>query len=267
MKTIRSCVVFAALLIFIFTAAAASAGDNAIVENFTKALEAGSKGNFKKAEKLLKKSLNEYPLFAQAEIMLKITEDVTNKKINARTAKHIFTGEALSQPDSLDKSIKEFNLAIKAAPKYSNAYTLRAMVRSLKNDLDGATADLSRAMKLDPDNFMAYYLRGTLYASKNISTHALSDLDKAIELNPKMAAAYNNRAGLHYSKGEFDLAIADISSALKLAPKAPSLYQIRGLLYTARLSDSTKGCADLDQACKLGLCYQFNQAKERGICK
>ncbi|VAW38237.1 hypothetical protein MNBD_DELTA02-34 [hydrothermal vent metagenome] len=267
MKTIRSCAMFAALLILIFTASAANGQDKATVENFTKAVEAGSKGNFKEAKKLLNKSLKGHPLFAPAAHLLRITEDITKKKISARTGKYIFTGVMLSKPETLDRSIKEFDKAIKAAPKYSDAYALRAMIRSLKNDLDGATSDLTRAVKLEPDNFMAYYLRGSLYASKNIYTHALSDLDKAIELNPKMAAAYNNRAGLHYSKGEFDLAIADLSSALKLAPRAPSLYQIRGFLYTARLNDSKKGCADLKEACKLGLCDYLEQGRKQGLCK
>ncbi len=267
MKTIRSCAILAALFIFIFTAAAANGQDKTTADNFTKAVEAGSKGNFKEAERLLNKSLKGHPLLAPAAHLLKITNDITNKKISATAAKHIFTGVMLGQPDTLDRSIKEFNSAIKAAPNYSDAYALRAMIRSLKNDLNGATSDLTRAIKLEPDNFMAYYLRGSLYASKNIYTHALSDLDKTIELNPEMAAAYNNRAGLYYSKGEFDMAIANLNSALKLAPKAPSLYQIRGFLYTVRLNDSTKGCADLKQACKLGLCDYMEQARKQGLCK
>ncbi len=267
MKTIRSCAVIVALLIFIFTAVQAHALDKIGPNDFSKAVEFGSKGNFKKAVKFLNKSREGHPLFTPADHLLKITSDLSSKKISKETAVHIFKGVMFSATNSLDKSIKEFNLAVKSAPKYSDAYALRAMIRSLQDDLDGATSDLYKAVKLEPDNFMAYYLRGSLYASKNIYTHALSDLDKAIELNPDMAAAYNNRAGLHYSKGEFDLAIADMTHALELAPKTASLYEMRGFLYAVRLNNNTMGCLDLEKACELGGCDSLEMAKERNICE
>ncbi len=267
MKTIRSCAVLVALLIFIFTAAPANAQDQIEPNDFAKAVELGSKGNFKKANKFLNKSRKGHPLFAPAAHLLQITSDLSSKKISQETAKHIFKGVMFGTNNSLEKSIKELDLAVKSSPEYSDAYALRAMIRSLQNDLDGATSDLYKAVKLEPDNFMAYYLRGSLYASKNIFTHALSDLDKAIELNPEMAAAYNNRAGLHYGKGEFDLAIVDLTHALELAPKTASLYEMRGFLYAVRLNDNERGCQDLKKACDLGGCNSLEMAKKRKICK
>jgi len=267
MKTIRSCAVLTALLIFIFTAVQAQALNKTEPNDFEKAVEFGSKGDFKKVNKFLNKSRKGHPLFTPADHLLKITRDLASNKISQKTAQHIFKGVMLGTSNTLDKSIKEFDQAVKTAPEYSDAYALRAMIRSLQNDLDGATSDLYKAVKLEPDNFMAYYLRGSLYASKSIFTHALSDLNKAIELNPGMAAAYNNRAGLHYSKGEFDLAIVDMTHALELAPKTASLYEMRGFLYAVRLNDNARGCQDLKKACELGGCDSLEMAKKRKICK
>ena len=268
MKSIRNLAVVLALLAFIFTAATGHASTTeSAMEHYKNAILSGSLGNFKNADNSLTKALKDQPLFPQAKQLRIIIKDISAKKITSQTGKHLFKAIILSKPDSLDKSLKQYDLAIKGAPNYAKAYALRAMTRSLQNDLDGATSDLARAIKLSPDNYMIYYMRGTLYASKNIYTHALSDLNKAIELNPKMVEAYSNRAGLQYSKGEFDLAIVDLSSAIGLAPKVASLYQMRGFLYATRFNDSTKACIDLEKACKLGSCESLKMAKDKGICK
>jgi tetratricopeptide (TPR) repeat protein len=254
-------------IFFIFTASLAQAKSNSSIDSYNKGVEAASNGDFKQATALFKKSVKENSIFIPPLQMLHIAEDVIMKKLKASTAKRIFSGVKLTNQRATDKAIKEFDIAIKAAPKYSNTYTLRAMARSLANDIEGATADLTKAMKLDPKNFIPYYMRGTMYASRGIFTHALSDLDKAIELNPKIVATYNNRAGVYFKKGELDMAITDLSSAIELAPKNAMLYQSRGFIYTIRLSDNTKGCADWKTACDLGNCESLKIAKEANVCE
>lgn len=265
--TMRYCAVLAAFIIFTFFAASTEAKDNTATATFNKGIESGSKGDFKKAAALFEKSLKQDPIFTPPRHVIKIARDAMAKKISAKTAQRIFTGVKLTNPKDAKKAIKEFNKAIKASPKYSDAYTLRAMAHALNNDLDKATSDLTNSITLTPGNVMAYYTRGSIYASNGIYKHALADLNKTIELAPNMVAAYNNRAGLYYGKGEFDLAIADLSHAIKLAPKNVLFYQSRGFLYIVRLSDNAKGCADWKTACDLGDCASLKMAQEKKLCK
>lgn len=266
--TIRSfTIIVAVILTTFFFAASVGAQDKNAIESFTQGVEAGSKGNFKEAGKLFKKSLTADPFFTPPAHLLHISEDVIGEKLSAKTAAQIFTGVKLSSPETIESAIKEFNKAIKVAPKYSNAYTLRGIAHALNNDMEKATSDLTNSISLRANNVMAYYTRGSIYASKGIYKHALSDLNKAIELAPKMVAAYNNRAGLYYGKGEIDLAIADLSRAIVIAPDSPRLFQSRGFLYVIRLKDNVKGCADWKKACELGDCGSYNMAKEKSICK
>lgn len=96
---------------------------------------------------------------------------------------------------------------------------------------------------------------------------AISDYDKAIEINPKDTDAYHNRGLAYYDKGQNDQAISDYDNAIEIDPKYALAYNNRGFTYFVKLGNKVKGCADWKKACELGICVDYNLAKQKGYCQ
>lgn len=59
------------------------------------------------------------------------------------------------QQDSLEKAYKNFDIASKVAPTYSNAYYMRGLTSEAMSKIDDAERDYYLTLKLDPDFVMA----------------------------------------------------------------------------------------------------------------
>ena len=79
-------------------------------------------------------------------------------------------------------AIKYFNNAIKANPKYPNAFLGRGIAKNQIGDDRGAIADYNKAIKLDPNYARAYLGRGLSKKLLGDIDEACLDLSKAGEL-------------------------------------------------------------------------------------
>ncbi len=80
------------------------------------------------------------------------------------------------------------------------------------------------------------------------------------------ADAYYNRGVTFFTQGQYDLAISDYNKAIGINPNDADPYSNRGLVYFVCLGNKVKGCADVQKACELGECGNYNIAKKNGEC-
>lgn len=112
-------------------------------------------------------------------------------------------------------------------------------------------ADFNHALRLQPDLVVAFYNRGFVYFSEGEYQRAVADFSEALRLDPRFAAAYNNRGTAYGAVGQFERAIADFNRALHLDPKMAAAYGGRGLA-NRELGNRSAACTDWRLAAELG---------------
>jgi tetratricopeptide (TPR) repeat protein len=173
----------------------------------------------------------------------------------------------------IKQSIQEFSAAIQLAPRYSNAYFMRATAYSILHnyndhtnqekgrDLQLAIKDCDQAIAINPNFAWAYVMRGSLRASLNnynvYRTGQLSLLDsfiedisdykRAIAINPKLMMAHMSLSGAYSRNKDFRAALESCNQAIKINQRYHSLYMVRGSLKSS-LNDYNGALADMNQA-------------------
>ena len=95
-------------------------------------------------------------------------------------------------------------------------------------DYHKAIKNYDKAVKLAPKNINVYYNRGLVKGKLQDYSGAIQDYDKAIALAPKMAAAYNNRGITNANLKDYAGAIADYNKAIELDPQNTDAYIFSG---------------------------------------
>lgn len=199
-----------------------------------------------------------------------------------------------------DQAIADYNKAIEINPKLDTAYVGRGAIYYDKGELDKALSDYTMAVNINPKKVETYVVLGVIYASKGDFQKAFSDFNKALDINPRFADAFNQRGIAYGRKGEHDLAILDFNKAIEINPQNADFYNSRGFTYKlmGRLDESiadfdralalnpghtlslinrgntyavkkykNNACADWKQACELGACNNYTQAKKMRYCE
>ena len=168
-------------------------------------------------------------------------------------------GRAARSKGNYDRSIEDFDQAIKRTRDYDVAYFGRGLAHHKKGEYDHAINDYAQALKLKPRYVLAYSYRGRAYSSrarrngnKDDYSHAINDHSTAIKLRPAYAIAYFRRGYAYSGKDDFDKAINDYTSAISLNPNLAWSYYRRAM---ARLCSAEWDNARLD----------LIEAKTRGI--
>jgi tetratricopeptide (TPR) repeat protein len=189
----------------------------------------------------------------------KETGDRLSVAYNNRGAAYVDKGE-------FDRSIPDFDEAIRLSPNDTDAYYNRAGVFIRKAELERAIKDYDRVIALKPDDFDAYNNRGALYDHLGKHDRAIEDYNRAIKLKPGSAVAFNNRGIAYRNKGAYDAAIADFDQAIKLDPRFAMAWGNRGFVYLKKGSerDLDRAIADSEQALRLdqNLAYATANIKE-----
>jgi tetratricopeptide (TPR) repeat protein len=211
--SVRICV---SILMILFLAVTLSYGQSAAKKHLTKGVDYAAQGRFEEAKEEFEKALKADPSSEFAEDSLKVIKDVTDKKIESKTAIHYFKGVAHSLNGQRDEAIAEYDKAIELNPKLAMAYVNRGFAYDGKGLYDQAISDYTKAIELNPGFAGTYFNRGRAYLSKGQYDRAISDYSKAVELNPNFAWAYLNRGLAYYYKGEHDKAWEDVHKVQSL---------------------------------------------------
>jgi tetratricopeptide (TPR) repeat protein len=124
-----------------------------------------------------------------------------------------------------DRSLQDFDAAIKLDAKYASAFANRAETYLYKGDYQRAARDYDEVFQLQPTWAVARNGRCWAHAIIGNLQLALADCNEALRLEPNVAATFDSRGLVHLKMAQWDAAIADYNAAIKLNPKqAGSLY-------------------------------------------
>ena len=179
-------------------------------------MDYAAQGKFEEAKEEFEKALKTAPYLGAARDSLNVIEDVTQRKIERKSAIHLFKGAACVLKEQWDEGIAQYNKALELNPRFAIAYRTRGFAYCGKGKYDRAVSDFNKAIELNPMYADAYLCRGFACCGKGQYDQAISDYSKAIELNPMDALAYKNRAVVYYYKGKYAKAWEDIYKAKSL---------------------------------------------------
>ena len=147
-------------------------------------------------------------------------------------------------------AISDFDKAIQLSPNNPELYLNRGYIKQVINDLDGAMADYNQAIRINSRFAYAYNNRGVLKVALNDIEGAMRDYAKALEINSKYSDVYYNRANLKYMLNDNKGALDDYNIAIELNPKDAEAYNNRGVV-KKRMNFNVGALSDYSQAIAL----------------
>ncbi len=174
-------------------------------------------------------------------------------------------GAAYNGKNEYDRAIEDFNKAIAINPNHVEPYNNRGAAYNSKKEYDRAIEDFNKAITINPNYDHAYNNRGNAYHYKKDYNRAIEDFNKTIAINPNYDHAYNGRGSTYYYKKEYNISIEDFNKAIAINPNYADAYNGRGASYID-LRDNIRGCTDFKRACELGICENYDKAKQSGVC-
>lgn len=124
---------------------------------------------------------------------------------------------------------------------------------------------MQKAVALAPDSPLFRNANAEALLRMGRNHAAVEQLNVAIKADPAYAQAYASRSAASLALGYHTSALADISEAIRLAPREAEYYQTRGM---AQYLNGNTGamCADMRQACVMGLCEGLQWAIFHNHC-
>jgi tetratricopeptide (TPR) repeat protein len=119
----------------------------------------------------------------------------------------------LSQNDTV-AAIQAFDRFIESDTVSPLGYSVRAVLKMMKNDEDGAFLDYNEAINRKSEYEGDYINRGILNVKRNRFNQALCDYNEAIRIDPKNILAYYNRGLLRANLGDNNNAIGDLNKVV-----------------------------------------------------
>lgn len=141
-------------------------------------------------------------------------------------------------------------------PERAQAYSMRALSLSLKQDYGRAIQDYDAAIAISPNFAVALNNRAWAYHKWGRGSEGLPDVEKSLRLNPMSEHTWDTRAHIRQSMGNHSGAFTDYQQAMIIGgTRMVKLYQCglsssglyRGRLdgiFTDELRDALKTCAD-----------------------
>lgn len=118
----------------------------------------------------------------------------------------------------LDEAAKHVEKALTIYPNYSEALTLRAILKMDKNELESAETDLDQAIKVDPSYATAYFVFGANQNLQSKFEQAIQSLERGITLDPSGWQGY-------FELGKAQVGKQNYPQAMKYLNKAQALVR------------------------------------------
>lgn len=109
--------------------------------------------------------------------------------------------------------------ALEIYPKYSDALTLRAVLKMSAADLPGAMADLQQAIDNDENCAWAYIVLGSVFNVEKKFDQAIQTLRRSESLSPSSWQLYFEMGKALVGKGQYEAALRQLTRAQALVPR------------------------------------------------
>jgi tetratricopeptide (TPR) repeat protein len=152
-------------------------------------------------------------------------------------------------------AIEDFTNAIKADPRFKQAYENRGVAKFYLEDIAGAIEDYSKALDIDPNDYTTYGRRGWAKFYLHDYTGAISDLDKAVYGSKDRFRYCNFRGEAKFRLRDFEGAIDDFTRVIRSLSsdreQKGKAYYWRGEISIIQ-GKKDSGCTDLKKAARAG---------------
>ncbi len=156
---------------------------------------------------------------------------ISAEQLNApeEAKKALASGEELLQKGTdFPKSIEFFQKAVKAYPKYSEAYLMMGVAYRAQSKYDEAEAALRKCIEINANSASAYAALGEVQNEKKNYAEAERILLKAVALSPESPQAHQELARTYWAQGRWQEADPHAAKALLLEPNSPTAHLIMG---------------------------------------
>ncbi|MDF1667364.1 MAG: protein kinase, partial [Planctomycetota bacterium] len=169
-------------------------------------------------------------------------------------------GMVQAQLKMIEAAKKNFGIAIRKDPLFSQAYNSRGALANREGRYRDAFMDFTSAIKINPGFVLAYSNRSQAFLNLRKPRSALKDIESALKLDPNHAASYTNRAVIRAQLNDAKGVRADLDEALRLDPTS-SLASINRAILRHNDGERKAAVSDLENALKhdpeCGLAYTF----------
>ncbi|XP_011172046.1 mitochondrial import receptor subunit TOM70 isoform X1 [Solenopsis invicta] len=188
------------------------------------------------------------------------SDDVKINSLIKRAALHM-------QLEDTEMTFKDFELAIKMNPSYSDIYHHRGQVNLLMNRIDEAKRDFEKAVEYNPNFGIAYvqkcytdYHFAMFNREHGLAEAAVRDFERAFEKYPdppECTYSYIMYAQMMCETQEYQKADAYFAKAIEKDPENATVYVHRGLLQLQwngnvdKTVEYINKAIELDEKCEL----------------
>lgn len=197
------------------------------------------KGNLKKANSYINKSIDLNPSYTEA---------------------YMLNGDLWASLGYYDKALKEYERASITNGRIPQIYYNMGNCYIFLNKKDKAIEMMSLAINVDPEYVLAYSGRSALYIDKKEYQNALNDYESLLNINKYFYPALKGKGIANFELGNYETAIIDFNKLLEYEDKDASIYYHRGMakvhkgdVYAACmdfLKSSERGYKEADKAIK-----------------
>jgi tetratricopeptide (TPR) repeat protein len=164
---------------------------------------------------------------------------VAELRVPAKAREALERAQAAENKNKRDEAGRYLSQALRIDPDFSEALTLRGLMRLQDNDADGAREDLEHAIQSDRSYATAYFVLGTTYNAQGHFDDALRVLQQGLAQAPESWQGHFESARAYYGKSDFTRALEQLAGAEHLAPTdfAP-IHLLHGEVFLALANDA-----------------------------
>jgi tetratricopeptide (TPR) repeat protein len=167
------------------------------------------------------------PVRARAQSNPLICDQFTGGSADVRVSYYMGEGIGYFASGNFSQALDSFSCVIdQIDPNYVPAYMSRAAVYAQFRSYDKSIDDYNTALRLSPNFTPAYNNRGIIHAAQTEFDLALADFSQAITLDSAFVLGYNNRAVIYAIQARYDEAIADLNQAISLSGIGRTLAEV-----------------------------------------
>jgi eukaryotic-like serine/threonine-protein kinase len=161
-----------------------------------------------------------------------------------------------------EQAEREFQLAIKLKPNYSNSHQWYSMVLAHMGRFDEAVSEANRAWELDYFSAATGTQVGQILYRARRYDQAITALRKTLDLEPNFVTARYYLGLCYLMQGKRDEAVAEFKKARAIAPNVPDFIALLGYIYamTGQRDQARRCLVELNEMTRRRYVPPFNYA-------
>jgi tetratricopeptide (TPR) repeat protein len=157
----------------------------------------------------------------------RLSVSVAQMKVPEKARKAFNKAQVAMDKQKTEEANKYVAEALELHPEYSEALTLRGILKLDSNQLQDALTDLQHAVKCDTNYATAYLALGAAYNALSQYDEALRILDRGVGLSPTSWQAYFEMGKAFLGKANYEASIRQLIKAENMQPKYSLIHLVK----------------------------------------